>query len=113
MMPEGFAKTPEPPYYAVIFTSQRKPADEGYGAMAEKMLALALEQPGCLGAESARGESGLGITVAYFVDEASIRAWKQNGQHLDAQRRGKESWYSHYQVRVARVERGYSGPDGR
>ena len=70
-MPEGFAKTPEPPYYAVIFTSQRKPADEGYAAMAEKMLALALEQPGCLGAESARGESGLGITVAYFADEAS------------------------------------------
>jgi len=112
-MPDGFAKTPEPPYYAVIFTSQRKPSDEGYAAMAEKMLALALEQPGCLGAESARGESGLGVTVAYFVDEASIRAWKQNAQHLDAQRRGKESWYSHYQVRVARVERDYSGPDGR
>jgi heme-degrading monooxygenase HmoA len=112
-MPDGFAKTPEPPYYAVIFTSQRKPADEGYAAMAEKMLALALEQPGCLGAESARRESGLGITVAYFADEASLRAWKQNGQHLDAQRRGKESWYSHYQVRVARVERDYSGPDGR
>ena len=32
-MPEGFAKTPEPPYYAVIFTSQRKPADEGYAAI--------------------------------------------------------------------------------
>lgn len=112
-MPDGFAQTPEPPYYAVIFTSQRRPADEGYAATAEKMLALALEQPGCLGAESARGESGLGITVAYFVDEASIRAWKQNAQHHDAQRRGKERWYSHYQVRVARVERAYSGPQGR
>jgi hypothetical protein len=41
-MPEGFAKTPEPPYYAVIFTSQRRPEDEGYAAMAEKMHALAL-----------------------------------------------------------------------
>jgi len=112
-MLEGFAKTPQPPYYAVIFTSQRRPGDDGYAAMAEKMSALALEQPGCLGAESARGESGLGITVAYFADEASIHAWKQHAQHLDAQRRGKESWYSHYQVRVARVERDYSGPDGR
>ncbi|MGO9674746.1 MAG: antibiotic biosynthesis monooxygenase family protein [Methylocella sp.] len=112
-MPEGFAKTPEPPCYAVIFTSQRRPGDDGYAAMAEKMAALALEQPGCLGAETARGESGLGITVAYFADEASIRSWKQNVHHLAAQRLGKERWYSHYQVRVGRVERAYSGPEGR
>ena len=112
-MPNGFAKTPEPPYFAVIFTSRRTAGDDGYEAMAEKMFALALAQPGCLGAETARGESGLGITVAYFVDEASIHAWKQDSQHLVAQRLGKERWYTHYELRVARVERAYSGPDGR
>ena len=111
---EGFAKTPEPPYYAVIFTSQRTEVDNnGYDAMAQAMLALALEQPGCLGAESTRNEDGLGITVAYFVDEGSIRAWQQNARHLVAQRLGKERWYSHYELRVAKVERAYSGPEGR
>jgi heme-degrading monooxygenase HmoA len=113
LMPEGFAITPEPLYYAVIFTSQRTESDDGYEAMAQAMYELALKQPGCLGAESTRGEEGLGITVAYFVDEASIRAWQQNARHLVAQRLGKERWYSHYEVRVAKVERAYRGPEGR
>jgi heme-degrading monooxygenase HmoA len=112
-MPEGFASTPEPPYYAVIFTSQRTESDDGYEAMAQAMYELAPKQPGCLGAESTRGEQGLGITVAYFIDEASIRAWQQNARHLVAQRLGKERWYSHYEVRVAKVERAYRGPEGR
>ena len=109
-MQSGFANTPEPPYYAVIFTSQRKKGDHGYEKMAEAMSELALKQPGCLGAESVRGADGLGITVAYFTDESSIKAWKRNAQHLDAQRLGIEKWYAHYQVRVAKVERDYTGP---
>ena len=112
-MADGFANTPEPPYYAVIFTSQRRDGDEGYGAMASAMWDLALTQPGCLGAESARGPGGLGITVAYFTDEASIAAWKANAAHLRAQALGKERWYAHYELRVAKVERAYSGPEGR
>lgn len=112
-MSRTFAKTPEPPYYAVIFTSQRTDGDRGYDAMAQAMFDLALAQPGCLGAESARGPEGLGITVSYFVDEASIQAWKQNIRHLKAQRLGKERWYAHYELRVAKVERAYTGPVGR
>jgi len=111
-MDAGFAKTPEPPYYAVVFTSQRTDGDNGYGAMASAMFELALKQPGCLGAETARSADGFGITVAYFTDEDAIRAWKQNAQHLVAQRLGKERWYSHYELRIARVERAYSGPPG-
>ena len=84
-MPDGFANTPEPPYYAVIFTSKRTEGDHGYEAMAQAMFELALKQPGCLGAETARGEDGVGITVAYFTDEASIKNWKANARHLTAQ----------------------------
>ncbi|HSF95174.1 MAG TPA: antibiotic biosynthesis monooxygenase, partial [Thermohalobaculum sp.] len=96
-----FARTPEPPYYAVIFTAQRTDGDHGYGAMADQMLALALAQPGCLGAESTRDAEGLGITVSYWRDEAGIAAWKAEAQHLVAQRLGRERWYSHYEMRVA------------
>ena len=109
-MHTGFANTPSPPYYAVIFTSRRTEGDHGYEKMAEAMFELALKQPGCLGAESVRGADGLGITVAYFTDEGSISAWKQNTRHLVAQRLGKERWYAHYQLRIAKVERDYSGP---
>jgi heme-degrading monooxygenase HmoA len=109
-MHTGFANTPPPPYYAVIFTSRRTEGDQGYEEMAEAMFELAQKQPGCLGAESVRGADGLGITVAYFTDEASISAWKRNARHLEAQRLGKERWYAHYELRVAKVERDYAGP---
>ena len=112
-MPEGFATTPEPPYYAVIFSSRRTDGDNGYEAMASAMFELALKQPGCLGAEHARDPAGIGITVAYFISDAAVSAWKQNAQHLLAQRLGKERWYAHYEIRVAKVERAYSGPEGR
>lgn len=112
-MPENFAATPEPPYYAVIFTNQQVVNAEGYGEMAQAMAALAARQPGYLGIESTRGANGLGITVAYFTDEAAIRAWKQNLDHHAAQKLGKKRWYTHYELRVAKVERAYSGPEGR
>ncbi|MFT3714117.1 MAG: antibiotic biosynthesis monooxygenase [Archangium sp.] len=99
--------TPKPPYYAVIFTSKRTEGDGGYSAMAEKMEALAKQQPGFLGMEHAR-DAELGITVSYFTDEASIVAWKKNVEHLEAQRQGRERWYEAYDVRVAKVERAYS-----
>jgi heme-degrading monooxygenase HmoA len=101
------ATTPEPPYVAVIFTSLRTEGDNGYARMADTMFELAAQQPGYLGAESAR--EGVGITVAYFRDEESARAWKQHAAHLVAQRRGRELWYSDYRVRIAHVTREY-GP---
>lgn len=99
---------PEPPYYAVIFTSRRTPDDAaGYAAMAEKMDALARRQPGYLGVESAREADGLGITVSYWRDEEAIRAWKRDLEHGEAQAEGRRHWYAGYRVRVARVERAY------
>jgi hypothetical protein len=40
----GIAKTPSPPYYAVIFSSVRTDGDHGYGAMADRMVELAAQQ---------------------------------------------------------------------
>ena len=108
-----FALQLKPPYYAVIFTSHRTSEDTGYGSTADRMAELAATMPGYLGIESARGADGLGITVSYWKDEESIRHWKAESEHLEAQRRGIAQWYSHYELRVALVERAYSGPDGR
>jgi heme-degrading monooxygenase HmoA len=99
------AKTPAPPYYAVIFTSVRTPGDNGYLQMAEKMLELAQEQDGFLGIESAREE--LGITVSYWRDLDSIRKWKENGDHKFAQQKGKDVWYQTFATRISKVEHDY------
>lgn len=106
----GIVTTPSPPYYAVIFTSKRTSGDNGYGTTADRMVRLAKEQPGYLGMESARGSDGIGITVSYWSDPAAIRAWKAVDEHQKAQEGGKASWYEHYEVRIAKVERAYSMP---
>jgi heme-degrading monooxygenase HmoA len=108
--PAGFAGTPEPPYYAVIFTSTRTEVDEGYGAMADRMVELAARQPGFLGVESTRGAEGLGITVSYWTSLEAIAAWKAQGEHRVAQSTGHRKWYAHFETRIAKVERAYSGP---
>jgi heme-degrading monooxygenase HmoA len=109
-MQPAFARTPEPPYYAVIFTSQRTDADDGYGAMADRMVELASQQPGFLGVESVRDASGLGITVSYWASLEAIAAWRANAEHRVAQASGRKKWYGHFETRVARVERTTTGP---
>jgi heme-degrading monooxygenase HmoA len=103
----GIARTPEPPYYAVIFVSLRSDADAGYDQTARRMVELAAQQPGFLGVESVRDGQGLGITVSYWSSEAAIALWKANAEHLMAQESGRRVWYADYQLRVARVERDY------
>ena len=99
------ARTPSPPYYAVIFSSYRTEGDNGYDAMAGRMVELASQQPGFLGIESVR--ENLGITVSYWQNLEAIRNWKQNAEHNEAQRLGHQQWYSGFRVRVAKVEREY------
>jgi heme-degrading monooxygenase HmoA len=109
-MQNSFAKTPEPPYYAVIFTSQRTEHDRGYAEMAQRMADLAAAQPGFLGLESARAADGFGITVSYWSSEEAIAAWRAHLEHKPAQEAGKRIWYADYSLRVAKVERGYRKP---
>lgn len=107
-MDDRFAKTPEPPYYVVIFTNRHMaPDDQDYHAMGAEMEALAATMPGYLGFESARDEEGFGFAVSYWESEEAIKNWKRHTDHLAAQKRGRSEWYDDYIVRVAKVERAY------
>lgn len=105
METDGIANTPEPPYYAAIFTSIQTDDLEGYAEAAARMEELAARMPGFLGFESAR--EGVGITVSYWRDLDSIAAWKKEAEHLEAQGNGRRRWYRRYVTRIARVERDY------
>lgn len=99
------ATTPQPPYFAVIFTSIRKAeADDGYAEAAHRALELAAAQPGFLGFESARQE--IGISLSYWDSLEAIAAWKAHPDHLQLLRRAPD-WYATFRVRVCRVEREY------
>jgi heme-degrading monooxygenase HmoA len=108
---DELATTPEPPYYAVIFTSIRNASPDGdtddeYDTTAAQMFSLAARQPGFLGVDTAR--EGVGITVCYWTDAQSIEAWKRDADHAFAQYEGRTRWYQRYEIRVARVERAYA-----
>ena len=94
------------PYYAVIFTSTRTAGDNGYGDMADFMEQLAKKQSGYIGIESAKQE--IGITVSYWESLNAIQDWKQQADHLLAQKKGISDWYDSYTVRICLVEREYS-----
>jgi len=93
------------PYYAVIFTSTQTVNTEGYSAMAQKMEMLAKEQEGFISIDSAHEE--VGITVSYWESLDAIKNWKQQSEHLQAQLKGRNEWYSWYNVKICKVEREY------
>ena len=69
------------PYYAVIFTSTRTVGDNGYASMANLMEEMAKQ---------------------------AIADWKQQTEHILAQKKGISDWYGSYKVRICLVEREYS-----
>lgn len=108
MSDSRFAGIPEPPYYAVVFTSLRNGEDaEGYAEAAARMMELAAQQPGYLGVESVRDADGVGITVSYWRSEADVLGWKHQAEHAATRMRGRRDWYTRYITRVAKVERAY------
>lgn len=99
------AKTPEPPYYAVVFTSCRTAGDNGYAHMGDEVDRELAAQSGYLGMESVRNADGLGITVSYWDSPESIAAWKQNLTHAHAKGIGRKLWYECYALRICIVQR--------
>ena len=111
MTTDPLARTPSPPYYAVVFTSVRTGADAGgYAVTAERMVELAAGRPGFLGIESVRDANGVGITVSYWTSLDAVRAWREDAEHRLAQAQGRAKWYARFRLRVCRVEQEYGFP---
>jgi len=107
-----FHPTITPPYYACVFSNQHNDSSpdqvEGYTDLAEQIDQLARQQPGYLGIDSSRNSNGFGITVSYWETDQDMREWKQQVDHLAAQKIGRERFYADFHVHIARVERGYA-----
>jgi heme-degrading monooxygenase HmoA len=107
------ANTPKPPYYAVVFTSLNTPEIDHseHVAMPHRMVQLAETYEGYLGIEPARNGDGFGVAVSYWKDLESINAWARDPEHVVTKKKGREIWYSHYMIRICKVERDYGRPD--
>ena len=66
---------------------------------------MVLGHSGHLGHKPYLAKDGERLTVVWFKDQESLRAWKTEPRHLEAQRRGRERWYEFYEMEVAEVVR--------
>jgi heme-degrading monooxygenase HmoA len=84
--------------FLVVFRN-RKRADidqAAYDAEAERMQALAREQPGYLGFKSYHADDGEAVSISEWADEAAALGWRQVSEHRAAQQRGRSDYYAEY-----------------
>jgi len=93
--------------WAVIFTSRAGTDRSGYEEMDAELAALVRQQPGFCAVESL-GDAERSITISYWLDTESIRAWRELPVHRGAQAEGRARWYASYRVEVCRIERAWA-----
>ena len=66
---------------------------------------LARTMPGFIDVKSFKAEDGERLTIVWWQDEETLRAWREQARHRVAQRTGRERWYEYYKLEVAEVIR--------
>ncbi|MDX2168218.1 MAG: antibiotic biosynthesis monooxygenase [Deltaproteobacteria bacterium] len=100
------ARTPEPPYYAVIAPAELNPDLEGYAQTALRLMQVAREVDGFLGIESCIA-GNFSLAVSYWRSLEAIAEWRRHAEHRLAKDNGMQRWFAAYCTRIARVERVY------
>jgi len=90
----------------VLFRSRLVDAPDGYAEMAQEMLDTAKTMPGFIDVKAYKSDDGERLTVVWWQDEETLRAWRTHARHLVAQKTGRERWYAYYDLEVAEVIRG-------
>lgn len=80
-------------------------AGEDYNAMSEELHSLIKENPGFLDVKHYQAEDGERLTVVWFKDAESLRAWRQLPRRREAQATGRKKWYEYYKMDVATIDR--------
>lgn len=89
----------------VLFRSKLVPQPDGYAEMAQEMLETARSMPGFVDVKAFKADDGERLTLVWWQDEETLRAWRTHARHLVAQQAGRERWYEYYDLEVAEVIR--------
>lgn len=95
---------------AVIFEVEAKPGlQQDYLDLAGELRPLLAEQPGFISIERFQSltQPGKILSLSFWQDEASVKAWRQRDEHRRAQSAGREEVFANYRLRVAKVLRDY------
>ena len=89
----------------VLFRSKLVPEPDGYAEMAQEMLAAAKSMPGFVDVKAFTADDGERLTLVWWQDEETLRAWRLHARHQVAQKTGRERWYEYYNLEVAEIIR--------
>ena len=90
----------------VVFRSRLRPAAvEDYDATATRMEELAVKMPGYVAHKEFAAEDGERLTLVEFESDAAIAAWRMHPEHVEAQRKGRSTFYSEFRLTVCEVLR--------
>ena len=100
--------------FAVIF--EVKPTVEGkdeYLKIASELRQFLENCEGFISIERFQSlvDAGKILSLSFWQDEAAIERWRNVLEHRSAQKKGKESLFQSYRIRVAEVVRDYTGSD--
>jgi len=85
----------------VLFRSQLH-ADAGgdYTAMADAMLERARGFPGFVAIRDYASPAGERLAVVWWESHETLAAWREDTEHLAAQRLGRERWFEWFRLEV-------------
>ena len=80
-------------------------AGQDYADMNAEMVRTAREMPGFVSVKSFKAEDGERLTLVYWQDRETLKAWATHARHLEAKKLGRSKWYEYYKIEVAEVVR--------
>ncbi len=92
--------------FAVIFSAKINELDDEYFQLVENLRNKA-KGHGCIDTSSVC-ENGEEITISYWNSLEQIQNWKNDSDHIKAQKLGKNKYYQSYSVQVVDILREYS-----
>ena len=94
----------------VFRTRLNSGVDAEYSLVAERMSALARTMPGYISHKTFTAEDGERVTLVEFESMEGQSAWRRNGEHTEAMRMGRETFYSELKIQVCEVLRKGESP---
>lgn len=93
----------------VVFRSRLRPeADQAEVVqLGERMYGLASAMPGFVAYKDFEAADGESLTLVEFESTATLLAWRDHPEHLAVQARGREAFFSEYQISVCEPQRAY------
>ena len=99
---------------AVVRVTLRDNIDlDDFGRLEEKMLALGSSMPGFQEIKEFKADDGESLMLVSFETRADMIRWRDHSDHRKAQQRGREHYFSSYDVKICEVALHYSFSDAK